>query len=114
MADALQHYVKEGYMYGPFTVDEMPWGEWKTSPLTMRPKPDGSARLIVDMSHPHEEGVKIGDGKVMSVNAAINDELEVVMTSIKRWTGVLHWVGCPAEACKNDWNCAYKHMEVVD
>ena len=50
----------------------------------------------------------------MSVNAAINDELEVVMTSIKRWTGVLHWVGCPAEACKNDWNCAYKHMGVVE
>ena len=25
MADALQHYVKEGYMYGPFTAEEMPW-----------------------------------------------------------------------------------------
>ena len=34
----------------------------------------------------------------------------VEMSAIKRWTGVLHWVECPAEAAKDDWNNTYKHM----
>ena len=46
----------------------------------------------------------------MSVNASIIEELETEMTCIKGWTGVLRWVGCPAECLKNDWNCAYKNQ----
>ena len=48
MADSLQNWTNEGFMYGPFKEEEMPWPSWKTSPLTMRPKPDGSVDLIVD------------------------------------------------------------------
>ena len=55
-----------------------------------------------------------GGGEAMSANASITDEMIVDMTSIKRWTGVLHWVGYPAEAAKNDWNAAYKHMGVIE
>ena len=62
-------------------------------------------RLIVDICHPHEEG---------AVNASIDDEMEVEMTFIKRWTVVEHWLGCSADACKNDWNAAYKHEGVSE
>ena len=81
---------------------------FKVRPLTMRSKPDGSVRLIVDMSYPHYkfEEIVLGDGIVMSVNAGIVEELETEMTSIKGWTRELHWVGCQAECLKNDWNCA--------
>ena len=66
----------------------------------MRPKPDSSVRLIVDMSHPLNAEAKLGGGDAMSANASITDEMIVEMTSIKRWKGVLHWVVCPAEAAK--------------
>ena len=77
----------------------------------MRPKPDSSVRLIVDMSHSHNAEAKLGGGEALSANVSITDEMIVEMTSIKRWTGVLHWV---AEAAKNNWNAAYKHMGVVE
>ena len=113
VADSLQSYIKDGYMYGPYKKEDLPWVSVKVSPLTMRPKPDGSVRLIIDMSHPHnEDKVKMGEGIPMSINAAITGDMEVEMTSIKRWTGVLHRAGCPAEALKNDWNSAYKHVGV--
>ena len=53
MADSLQSYIKEGYLYGPFRREEMPFQIFEVSPLTIRPKPDGSVRIIVDMSYPH-------------------------------------------------------------
>ena len=53
MADSLQSYIKEGYLYGPFRMEEMPFRIFNVSPITMIQKPDGSVRLIVDMSHPH-------------------------------------------------------------
>ena len=51
----------------------------------------------------------LGDGVVMSVNSSISDELDTEMTSIKKWTVVLHWVGCPAGCLKNYWNSAYNN-----
>ena len=48
----------------------------------------------------------------MSVNSSISDALDTEMISIKKWTGVLQWPGCPAERLKNDWNAAYKHQGV--
>ena len=63
MADSLQSYIKEGYLYGPFTEEEMPFSYFKVSPLMMRPNPNGSVRVFVDMSHPYQESgkVKVGD-----------------------------------------------------
>ena len=37
----------------------------------------------------------------------------IEMASIKRGTGVLKWLRCPAECLKNDWNSEYQHMGVV-
>ena len=54
----------------------------------MRPKPDGSERLIADKTHPHNAEAKLGG----EANASIKDDMLVEMTYIKRWTGVLHWV----------------------
>ena len=46
----------------------------------------GSVRLIINMSHPHnEKKVKKVDG-VMSVNVTIYEQMEVEITSIKKLT----------------------------
>ena len=61
----------------------------------MRPKPDGSVRLNVDMSYPHdEERVCLGQGILTSVS------MQDKMTSLSEWTGVLQRVGCSADSMK--------------
>ena len=69
-------------------------------------QPGRSVRLIVYMSHPHNAEVKLGVGEAMSANASIKDEMIVGMMYIKQWTGVLHWLGCPAEAAKKLLECS--------
>ena len=43
VADALQTGVKDGILYGPLKREELPWDP-KISPMTVRLKPNGSAR----------------------------------------------------------------------
>ena len=51
VAVSLQTGVKDGILYGSLRREELPW-EPKVSPMTVRLKPNGNARIIIDLSHP--------------------------------------------------------------
>ena len=110
VADSLQTALKDGIIYGPLTREELPWSEFKFSPITVRLKPNGRARIIMDLSYPH--GGKLGKGMVnwcalltrgwrttwslspstwpgMSSGGGICTEL-VSWSSSSRWTGTWH------------------------
>ena len=53
---------------------ELPFSNYTISPLTTRFKPNGSLRIILDVSYPHLNDLKIQDGIPLSVNAGINME----------------------------------------
>ena len=98
-------------MWGPLSKEEMPWTDFKVSPMTVRLKPNGAAMIIMNLSWPHE-GV-LGDGKAISVNAGMSEWEsfeDTKMTSDSRWSECfcLYRAGCPASMVKSDWNSAYK------
>merc|ERR1711873_247664 len=66
VADELASWVKEGLLLGPFTPGEMPVSDYTISPLTVKEKPNGKLRLILDLSFPHLDNVNLGDGITMS------------------------------------------------
>ena len=73
--DALQTGIKLGYIYGPIHPDNMPWEDVKVAQLTLRLKPNGSARQIMDLSWPRDEH-KIGEGWVLSPNKGMGNWVE--------------------------------------
>ena len=112
VADALQTGVKEGILYGPMERGELPW-EPKVSPMTVRLKPNGNARIIMDLSAPH--GPKLGEGEACSPNIGMTDYEEfepVTMAGNIAWRNCMHRAGRPSMMCKADWDMAYKHVSV--
>ena len=109
LADSLQSAIKDGFMWGPLTEEEMPWESFKVSPMTVRLKPNGAARIIVNLSWPHEG--KLGDGRPISVNEGMAEWEafeDTRMTSDYKWRECLYRAGCPCSMVKSDWNAAYK------
>ena len=109
VADSLQTGIKDGIIFGPFDKSEVPWADYKVSPMTVRLKPNGSARIIMNLSWPHDE--ELGDGVPTSVNEGMKNSEEFEeckMTSDWYWRKALYRAGWPAEMCKSDWNSAYK------
>ena len=70
LAYSMQSAIKVGIMWGPFSEEEMHWAEYKVSPLTVGLKPNGSARIIMNLSWPLD--AKLGDGTVVSVNEGMS------------------------------------------
>ena len=116
VADSLQTGILDGYIAGPFTKQEVEeiWPEgYKVSPIMVRLKPNGQARIIVDLSAPH--GIELGQGEACSPNEGLSGfkEFEIVeMSSDKKFRRALYWAGWPAEVMKMDWSIAYKHVRV--
>ena len=54
LADSLQSAIKADIMWGPLTEEEMPWTQFKVSPMRIRIKPNGAAKIIMDLSWPHD------------------------------------------------------------
>ena len=73
VADSIQTALKEGIIYGPLTREELPWSEFKCSPMSVRLKANGRA-IIMDFSYPH--GGKLGKGMVCSPNTGMENYLE--------------------------------------
>ena len=68
-----------------------------------KPKPNGSVRIILNLSSP------IGN----CVNEGIDtDNFPTVMSSTTKWLRALHLAGHGAKICKIDWADAYKHIAV--
>ena len=113
VADSLQTALKEGIMFGPFERHQLPWEVFKCSPMTVRLKPNGAARIIMDLSYPHD--VRLGEGMVCSPNMGMEEfeEFEPVsMTGDSKWRRCMHRAGRPAAFLKADWDMAYKHVSV--
>ena len=112
LADALQDWVKAGLAFGPCLPEEMPWRDYTVNPLKVVIRPDGKARICINMSSPHS---KPSDpvGKPASVNSGIDGDLfPASMSTTKSFCLSLMRAGCPGELCKLDWRSAYKHQAV--
>ena len=80
----------------------MPFEEYKVSPMSVRPKPGGKIRLIVDLSSPH--GVPSDSDLPNSVNNGIDpSKLKTKMSSITQVCERIWRTGYPAEFVKIDW-----------
>ena len=113
VADSLQTAVKDGIMYGPLLKSQIPWTSYKVSPMTVRLKPNGAARIIMNLSFPHDP--ILGSGEACSPNEGMRcfQEFEPVsMGSDGKWRRMMHLAGRPCEMIKADWDMAYKHVSV--
>ena len=102
VTDAIADWLAKGFAYGPVPHEEVP-RDAKFSGIMTRPKPNGSVRIILNLSSP------IGS----CVNEGINKEdFPTSMSSTTDWLRSLHKAGRRALFCKIDWSDAYKHIAV--
>lgn len=102
VSDAIADWLKKGFAYGPVPLDQVPTNA-KFSGIMTKPKPNGSVRIILNLSAP------LGS----SVNEGINpSDFPTTMSSTTAWLRVLRTVGKNAKMCKIDWADAYKHLAV--
>ena len=102
VSDAIADWLKKGFAYGPIPLDQVP-AMAKFSGIMTKPKPNGSVRIILNLSAP------LGS----SVNEGINPaEFPTTMSSTTAWLRVLRTAGKYAKMCKIDWADAYKHVAV--
>lgn len=110
-ADTLNNWVRTKIVYGPFTKNEMPFKEYKVSPMGVAPKPHGKIRIVMDLSYPHD--IPADSPKPNSVNKGINKELlHSPMSTTSEVCKKIWSTGYPAEFAKADWTSAYKHISL--
>ncbi|MBM3938748.1 MAG: hypothetical protein FJ333_08890 [Sphingomonadales bacterium] len=102
ITDAIATWLRKGFAAGPYREEEVP-AEAKINGIMCRPKPDGSVRVILNLSAP----------KGSSVNDGINsDDFPTSMSSTREWIQCLNRAGRGALITKIDWEAAYKHIHV--
>ena len=102
ISDSVADWVKKGFAYGPIKKSALP-KDAKVSGIMTKLKPNGSVRVILNLSAP------IGN----SVNDGINiEEFPVAMSSTEKWIKVLNKAGHGCKMVKLDWADAYKHISV--
>jgi hypothetical protein len=93
---------KSGIVMGPVKKEELPEGA-KANRIMCRRKPNGSARIILNMSSPQGH----------SVNEGINaEEFPAKMPSTGKLLAVLQRVERGCKIMKLDWAEAHKHIPV--
>jgi hypothetical protein len=102
VTDAVASWVAAGFAIGPFTAEETP-PDVKVSGIMTRPKPNGSVRIILNLSAP--AGQSVNDGIDLA-------DFPATMSSTGKWLRVLAAVGRGAHMIKMDWADAYKHVHV--
>ena len=102
VSDAIASWCNKGFVYGPVEKKDVP-AEAKFNGVMVRPKPNGSARIILNLSSP--KGRSVNDG-IDSANFPTS------MSSTAKWLAVLNKVGKRAKISKVDWAEAYKHIHV--
>ena len=107
VCDTLAEMISDGIMVGPLDKEEIPWADISISPIMVKLKPNGKARIIINLSHPKNESGPTG------INSGINvDDFPAKMSSTRKFVESLFIIGRNALICKNDWNQAYKHQFV--
>ena len=102
ITDAIAGWVASGFAAGPFNPADRPQNA-KVSGIMCREKPNGSARVILNLSAP--KGSSVNDG-------IISAEFPTSMSSTKKWLEVLDKAGQRCLILKMDWANAYKHLAV--
>ncbi len=102
MTDAIATWVKKGFVRGPIEIESVP-ADAKINGIMVRPKPDGSVRVILNMSAP--AGLSVNDG-------IDNQNYPAEMSSTQKWLAVLEKAGRGCYIMKLDWSNAYKHVPV--
>ena len=102
VTDAIADWINKGFAYGPVSLNEVPKNA-KFSGIMTRPKPNGSVRIILNLSSPIGTCVNEGIDK---------DDFPTTMSSTSDWLRALHKAGRRARFCKIDWSDAYKHIAV--
>jgi len=102
VTDAIADWVHKGFAYGPVDQSDVP-AIAKVSGIMVREKPNGAARVILNLSAP--AGLSVNDG----INS---DDFPAVMSSTKAWLIVLNKAGHGCWITKCDWSDAYKHIAV--
>jgi len=100
VTDAIAEWVKKGYAYGPVGPEKVP-EHAKVSGIMVRPKPNGSVRVILNLSAPKGRSVNDGIDKT---------EFPAKMSSTTAWLNVLNTAGRGCWMAKTDWAAAYKHI----
>ena len=96
VTDAICDWLAKGFAYGPVHPSEVPPSA-KFSGIMTWPKPNGSVRIILNLSAP----------KGAAVNEGIdNSEFPTTMSSTTKWLRVLHLAGRGSKMCKVDWSDA--------
>jgi hypothetical protein len=102
VTEAIADWIKKGFAKGPFDEKSRP-ANVKINGIMCRPKPNGSARVILNLSAP--AGGSVNDG--IDVR-----EFPATMSSTKKWLKVLQKAGRKCLILKIDWADAYKHVHV--
>ena len=102
VTDAIAGWIEDGYAYGPVSEEDVPAGA-KVSGIMVRKKPNGAARVILNLSAP--KGMSVNDGIAA-------EEFPAVMSSTEAWLKVLNKIGRGAWITKTDWASAYKQIPV--
>lgn len=116
LMDSLQQWLIDDLACGPLTQEEVE-EHWRLEDITVNPmsvslKPNGKARIVVDMSHPYFDTEK-NPNIPASVNSEIRkEEFPATMATTKDVLSLLYWVGRTGVIAKADWNAAYKHIQV--
>ena len=103
VSDAIADWIAKGFCYGPVDMDEVP-ADAKFSGIMVRPKPNGSVRIILNLSSP--KGYSVNEGIASS-------EFPTSMSSTSKWLEAMHLAGRECLFCKVDWSDAYKHVAVA-
>jgi len=103
VTDAIAAWVKDKYVRGPVPEEEVPH-EAKINSILTRLKPNGSVRVILNLSAP--EGLSVNDGIDI-------DQFPAKMSSTNAWLEVLNKAGKGCWISKTDWSDAYKHIAVA-
>jgi hypothetical protein len=103
VSDAIAAWVKQGYALGPVEEDEVP-ANAKVNSILTRTKPNGSVRIILNLSAP--KGFSVNDG-------IDNEQFPASMSSTEAWVSVLNKMGKNCLIMKVDFADAYKHVPVA-
>ena len=100
VTDAIAEWIHKGYAYGPVGREQVP-KHAKISGIMVRPKPNGSVRVILNLSAPKGRSVNDGIDKA---------NFPAKMSSTAAWLRVLDQAGRRCLMTKTDWAAAYKHI----
>ena len=102
--DTIQGWVADGLSYGPLKPKEMPFKNYTVNPIVVKLKPNGAARVCINMSAPYPKPWH-KESEPSAVNTGVNkEEFPSYMGSTRSFAISLFRGGCPAEMIKIDWN----------